>query len=207
MIDRALISGFVPRRLNGVETVGRFDVGDVTIQGQVGLFIPARGSFSDPEGQLLIGRLLLEFPVGIDVHVGYADLVFDDNTLEGADPMLPAADRRVLPYESPLDVAITYEDERLQIHAESVQIFDPPEGNFALASYLQGGYRFGPAGQLQFEPTVAYDYVYDTESSHRIAGGLNLHFWDTGFYSTFNYRFRTGALEEHSLFLRLTGAI
>lgn len=206
-IGRALLNEFVPRRRTGVEAVGRFAVGDIEIQPQVGLFQPARTTFTNPQGELLTGRLLVGTAANLDFHVGYAQHVFEENDLPGTTGTTPAQDRVVV-YNSPLDVAVTYRNGGLDLHAEGVWVADPPRDDTVLAGYLHATYLTGPEDGIQLEPTVAYDIVHVDDFLHRASGGLNVHWWNTGFASLLDYRLRVGGGRElHTILLALRGQI
>lgn len=210
--SRTLLNQFVPVRRVGTEVYGRFDAGPVTIQPEVGLFQPALGTFAEPEGQWAMGRLLVSSELGLDVHVGYAGHVFEPNRLEPDHPNNPGTDPlRVVEYDDPLDVAFTYDENRLDLHLEGLTVLSPPTDDSVFGGYFHGGYRFGPEGGIQPKPMVGYDIVETGNLTQRISAGLNVHWWNAPVYSTLNYRFQTsdagGTPDRHGLFLGLTANI
>lgn len=201
-VSRALITRLVPRRRTGAETEFNFgnDVYEVT--GQVGLFQPATTTLANPQGQLFTARLLLSLTMGLNVHVGFAEHVFAENRLP-TDP-----DERVLPLERPLDVAVFYKKDRLNLHAEGVAILDSPTPETIWSLYGHAAYRLGPDAQINAEPTLGYELVHQPEDFHRITAGTNIYWWDSGIVSTINYRL---SAEEgnfgHAAFLQLQAGL
>lgn len=205
--SRALLNSFVPGRRLGVETYGRFSTGPLELQPQVGLFQPAATSLRNPSGELVQARLLARSELGLGFHLGYVGHVFDDNARVVDGPSGPEV-TRVVPYNHPLDAAVTYQRDGLDLHLEGIAVLDPPTEDSVTAGYAHAAYRFGPPDRIQFQPGLAYDIVASRDFAHRIMGGLNVYWWDTHFYNILNYSYLTvGSRETHSLFLLFHGEV
>ena len=198
-VGRALLRSFVPGRRIGLETFASLQIDEVEVQGQVGIFQPGHTTFSQPQGALFTARGFVGWPFGLEVHVAYGDLFDNEFLADGA---------RVLPFDSPLDVAISYQNEGLDLHLEGLGVFDAPGDETILAGYTHAMYRFGGEESVQVEPGVAYDIVEEGDVEHRVTGGVNLYWWQTRFQTLLDYRLRfTGAGERHAVFLALRGKL
>lgn len=173
--SRALLTAFAPDRLAGAELGMDLALDRLSILTQIALFQPARASFDTPRGQLLMARLLLGFPVGVDVHFGYAQHVFTDNERPGP----PGG--RVVPNDLPLDAAFILSRDGLYAHLEGLVVVDAPDDEDIYGLHVLGAYRFGPPDGIEFEPTAAYDFTDNGSSTHRMTVGGNTYFMGTGF--------------------------
>jgi len=208
-ISRTLLNRFVPVRRIGTEVYGVFDVGTLTIRPEVGLFQPSVGTFDEPAGQLVMGRILVSTDMGLEFHAGYTGHVFDSNELAADAPNNPTDEsRRVFRYDDPFDFAVTYKKDRVDLHLEGVAVLDSPTDETALGGYLHGGYRFGESDAVQPKPMLGYDIVEEESLTQRATAGLNLYWWDSPVYTIFNYRYQTtdrsAIPDQHELFVALS---
>ncbi len=183
-VGRALISDVVPNRRVGGELVGRTDLDEVELVGQVGLFQPRHQqvSFQQPRGQLLTGRVTARLPVGLGVHVGYGQHILEQNEFPGG---------RAEAFDQQLDVGVTYDDDRLDVHLEGLTVFDPPGTDELFGGYAHALYAFGPEEGFQVEPGIGYDIVAQQRAVHRGTVGVNLHWWEAPIDTMIDYRYQT----------------
>lgn len=144
---RALLVGRTTRRLAGVQALGRLVLGDIKLDGRIGVF-DAGGAYDQGE-KLAIGRVKLILPVGLSVHLGWA-----------------------VPHQQHLDAAIVFDKHDWWVHLEGLVILDPTGYDEAtIGSYLAVARRFG-----DLEPALAWDFVSEGGvGTHRLAAGLNVH--------------------------------
>jgi hypothetical protein len=187
-VGRALLNSFVPRRRIGAETVGKFDLGGLKLDAQVGLFQPgnSRFGFDNPQGQLFNASVAARLPVGLEFHAGYAQHVFGDNAREINDKPVRA---EVL--NRPIDAAVRYNKDGLDLHVEGLAVLDPENTDAILGGYTHARYQFGSEEDIRVEPGVAYDIVSDQQMAHRGTAGVNIGWWETPLETMINYRYLT----------------
>ncbi|GEM_PF-5440352 len=220
MVDRALLRGLIPgRRIGGDVRVklGDDEDGPLAFTGQVGMFNPANRTFSDPQGQFLTARALLELGFGLDIHASYGQVIFEENDV-GGDPQ----GRRPEPFNQTADVALMYDEGRINAHAEALAVFDAVDTDETpLAFYSHFGYRIGAKEAINVEPLIGYDYLtgHETnvptgqtpvrtyEETHRMTVGANIYWLDSNLVSTFNYRLETRGDLGHAAYLQLQAVL
>ena len=220
MVDRALLRGLIiDRRIGGDVRVmlGDDEDGPLAFTGQVGMFNPANRSFSDPQGQLLTAQALLELGFGLDIHAAYGQVIFEENDV-GGDPQ----GLRPEPFNQTADVALMYNEGRIDAHAEALAVFDAVDTDETpLAFYTHFGYRIGPDEAINVEPHIGYDYLtgHETnvaagetpvrtyEETHRMTVGANIYWLDSNLVSTFNYRLETRGDLGHAAYLQLQAVL
>lgn len=221
MVDRALLRGLIPGRRVGGDVrlmLGDDEEGQVAFTGELGLFNPVNRGFANPQGQLLTARALLELGFGLDIHASYGQVVFADNTTTSnqAQPGRPE------PFNQTADVALQYNQGRVNAHAEALAVLDAAgTDETPLAFYSHFGYRIGAEDAINVEPMVGYDYVSDEpaitqvggmatriyQETHRMTVGANLYWLDSHLVSTLNYRLETRGDVGHAAFLQLQASI
>jgi hypothetical protein len=221
MVDRALLRGLIPGRRIGGDVrlmLGDDEQGGVAFTGELGLFNPVNRGIATAQGQLLTARALLELGFGLDIHASYGQVVFDDNTTTSN----PAQPGRPEPFNQTADVALQYNQGRVNAHAEALAVFDAAgTDETPLAFYSHFGYRIGAEDAINVEPMVGYDYVSDEPAitqvggmatriyreTHRMTVGANLYWLDSHLVSTLNYRLETRGDVGHAAFLQLQASI
>ncbi|MGM0555241.1 MAG: hypothetical protein ACQEVA_02585 [Myxococcota bacterium] len=183
--NRALILELAPRRSTGLEVAVEAEADSVGIKGAVGLFQPGRGLLEN-EGQLLVARTAVEPAHGLEVHIAFAEHVFDDNRYVD-DAVAPAVERPVFAYDRQIDVAIGYHGEHLHLLGEGLVVLDSQLGDHPWAAHASGAYRFR-AGEVGLEPALAYDALdAGGELTHRGAAAFNTYWLDTHVMTTLEY--------------------
>jgi len=211
--NRALLNSLVPGRSAGVATGADVDLGGPSLKGEIGVFQPIRASFERPKGQLLTARIDLGLPMGLTGHVGYAKHVFDENSLtrpvQGGDGGASFEEVPVVSNDSPLDVAVVFDKNDIYAHLEGVAVLDPPgDQDTIYGGHLLGAYVIGPEGEINVEPTVAYDIIDGADTTHRATVGGNTYFFDTGIEVETHYEFTLvdqpqGQQTIHGIFVAL----
>lgn len=192
-VGRALLNNYVPKRRIGAETLGKFDLGGLQLDAQVGLFQPgnSRFGFNDPQGQLFNTSVAARLPVGLEFHVGYAQHLFGDNERE-VNPQVDGPDtERAEELNRPVDAAVRYNRDGLDLHVEGLTVLDPEEGDPIFGGYTHARYQFGAEEEIRVEPGVAYDIISRQQATHRGTAGVNIGWWETPIETMVNYRYLT----------------
>ena len=186
---RALVADLTPRRAPGVEVWAQAELGDAVAAIHVGEFLPGFPGEPATSGGLFAARAEVEWPVGLGLHVGYADH-FD--RLEWPDdedvPFYVSQPRLV-------DLAATFSNDDWFGHAEVVMAPHRDPGYAPAGVYVAVGHRVGTiAEELTLEPIVGYDLVaVDTEFLfHRVRTGLNAYLLDYRVVPNVHYEMTIG---------------
>jgi hypothetical protein len=183
--NRALARRIAPGREVGLQLVAEQTLGQTDAELSAGLFEPGGVEFLQNDGELLVGRLLLEFPHHLEFHAAYAEHILSDNRVPL--PEDPARSRRVFPDDRQLDAAVGFHDDHWHLLLEGLTALDAPTEQVPLATHASVAYR-APVDGIDLEPALAYDLL--DRSDHRIhrgAAALNLYWLDTDLMTTLEY--------------------
>ncbi len=193
--NRALLNALVPGRLAGFAAGVDTDLGEFSLESEIGMFQPDATALQVSKGHLLTARTLLGLSMGLEFHVGYAKRLFGEGTIsepvQGEAGSTETRATSVVPNDSPLDAAVIFDKDDIYAHLEGVAVLEPaPEDvDTAYGLHVLGAYVLGPDGGINFEPTVAYDLTDRVNTRHRVTVGGNTYFFDSGIEIETHYEF------------------
>lgn len=189
-VNRADLVRYVPRRRLGAELRGNFEVGSVEIQPHLGAFQPNRANFTDPDGQLMTSRVLVDLPSDMDAHVAYSDYFAPDNRLSETPEAGETRTLRREDFDSVLDAAFVYNPDDMNVHVEGLSVLDPPGNEPVFGGYGHVLFHAADFDGLVLEPGARYDLTSGPgtdELGHSAYAGLNTYWWNSKIFTLVNY--------------------
>mgnify|MGYP006295871351 CR=1 FL=1 len=183
--NRALAGQIAPGRAVGLQLLAEHTFGETDAELSTGLFEPGGLELLQDDGELLVSRLLLEFPHHLEFHAAYAEHILSDNRVPI--PEDPSQTRRVFPDDRQLDAALGFHDQRWHLLLEGLTALDSPDERLPLAAHASLAYR-APIDTVDLEPALAYDLLDRSHHRiHRAAAALNIYWLDTDLMTTVEY--------------------